>query len=389
MFSFVLKKIAMKKYLQIIPFLAASFLAQAQQNYFVYVQTDNKQPFYAKINNKILSSSASGYLVIPKLNAGSYNLNIGFPKKEWPEQTFSFDVANADVGYLLKNFGDKGWGLYNLQTLGVIIAEKKNRSPIKNNKEDDEAFSHALSTATNTQSLKIEKENPVKNNEASQVFLPQKQTQSVLAISNIADGSGRSAIYIDKGNIPNDTITIFIPFPKPIIISAQAPGVVSENISFTKEIDKEKDKKFLDIDMPVVDTAQTIKPAILVNKENNADNLVVNTIKPVTQPSNILTFNSDCKYEASDNDFLKIRKKMAAAFNDDEMISASVKFFNSKCYSTEQVKNLSLLFLNDAGKYKFFDAAYAHIYDTQNFASLQLQIKDAYYINRFKAIIRN
>ena len=92
---------------------------------------------------------------------------------------------------------------------------------------------------------------------------------------------------------------------------------------------------------------------------------------------------------ATENDFLKLRKKMAAVVSDDAMVDAAKKVFKTTCYSVEQIKNLSALFLNDAGKYNFFDTAYPHIYDSQNFGTLQTLLSDQYYISRFKAMIRN
>ena len=71
------------------------------------------------------------------------------------------------------------------------------------------------------------------------------------------------------------------------------------------------------------------------------------------------------------------------------MLDAAKKTFKNTCFSVEQVKNLSALFLNDAGKYIFFDAAYPHVYDSQNFGILQNILTDQYYISRFKAMIRN
>ena len=100
-----------------------------------------------------------------------------------------------------------------------------------------------------------------------------------------------------------------------------------------------------------------------------------------------MPFNSDCKIGATQEEFKKLRKKMAGETTDADMILVANKFFKTKCFSVEQVKNLSLLFLNDKGKYGFFDEAYPYTIDTQNFVNLQSQLHDAYYINRFKAMI--
>ena len=80
---------------------------------------------------------------------------------------------------------------------------------------------------------------------------------------------------------------------------------------------------------------------------------------------------------------------MEAKESDEEMISEAKKAFRSKCYSSGQIKNLSSLFLNDEGKYQFFDVAYRHVSDQHKFISLQSEIQDSYYINRFKALIGN
>ena len=48
--------------------------------------------------------------------------------------------------------------------------------------------------------------------------------------------------------------------------------------------------------------------------------------------------NSDCKDFATENDFLKLRKKMAAENNTDAMIIAAKKYFKSRCFTTEQIK---------------------------------------------------
>ena len=31
-------------------------------------------------------------------------------------------IDNNDLGFMLKNFGDKGWGLFNIQTLNVTMS---------------------------------------------------------------------------------------------------------------------------------------------------------------------------------------------------------------------------------------------------------------------------
>jgi hypothetical protein len=78
---------------------------------------------------------------------------------------------------------------------------------------------------------------------------------------------------------------------------------------------------------------------------------------------------------------------MAAEENDEAMIDEAKKVYRSKCFTVEQLRYLSTLFLTSAAKYQFFDASYNNVSDKQNFRTLQGEIKDEYYLKRFKALV--
>lgn len=417
----------MKKFLQLALVLFISFAANAQQNYFVYVQTDNKQPFFIKLNEKIISSSAAGYLVIPKLTIGNYQLMVGFPKDQWAHQIFNIAIGTNDAGYLLKNFGEKGWGLYNIQTMEISMNGAPASSNTKTTSETDDVFAATLSGAANT-NLSLPKENipaPLKETPAPKIETSptpiKTPTKSIIKkLKTIKDDNGKTVVYTDKHDNNIDTISIFIPAENKTIDKS------NEDIETVKTAPI-KDKKFLDIEManPNANTEEK-KEAIqkeepvsthFVEHKAKKEELVSASIvepeikkeEPVSAPivepitkkeesvvepiviteKSKLTFNSDCKANATEDDFLKARRKMVAEDNDEDMVDAVKKMFKLKCFTVEQIKNLSALLLNDAGKYKLFDAAYPFTSDTQNFANLQILLKDEYFITRFKAMIRN
>jgi hypothetical protein len=115
---------------------------------------------------------------------------------------------------------------------------------------------------------------------------------------------------------------------------------------------------------------------------------VKETPKETPPAKKVSMINSNCRSHANQDDFMKLRKKMAAEDNDDDMVDVARKIFKTKCFTAEQIKNLAVLFLKDDGRYKFFDAAYPYVSDTDNFASLESQLTDSYYINRFKAMLK-
>ena len=147
----------MNKLLLVFLFAATSLTTSAQKVYFVYLQSEPEQPFFVKMDDKIYSSSASGYLILAKLRDTSYSFKVGFPQNKWPEQVFTVAVNRKDHGFLLKEFGDKGWGLFDLQTLAVQMSATgiaKVADKVKTDNKDVSAFTEILSKASGDPSLK-------------------------------------------------------------------------------------------------------------------------------------------------------------------------------------------------------------------------------------------
>ncbi|MHB1921844.1 MAG: DUF4476 domain-containing protein [Chitinophagaceae bacterium] len=96
-------------------------VTQAQQNpHFVYIQTNSGQLFYVKIANTLLSSSQSGYIIIPGLRQGDIQLTIGFPRNQFPEQVFDLHLQNHDEGYLLQPISSQRFELQNLTDFSLL-----------------------------------------------------------------------------------------------------------------------------------------------------------------------------------------------------------------------------------------------------------------------------
>jgi len=224
------------KYLFASLLICLSVSVHAQQNHFIYIQADNRQPFYVKLDSKVLSSSASGYLIIPKLKDSSYDLSIGFPKNEWPEQKVTCNIDRKDVGYLLKNFGEKGWGLFNFQTMDLLMAEVKTEDSTKTVATTNDPFSNALANVVNDPAIKTVEE--VKEDTVA-VTAPVKKTPVKKEIKTPAKSKAKSPVvykpkdrilkllsrrntdslrmvYADRVNGSTDTVNVVIPFEKPV-----------------------------------------------------------------------------------------------------------------------------------------------------------------------------
>ncbi len=357
-----------------------SAVVSAQKVYFIYLQTDDQSPFYVRMSDKIFSSAVSGFLILPNLTDSTYNLNIGFAKSTKPEIKFAVTVNQNDKGYLIKAFDD-GLALFNMQDLSIVKANNGNKDNTAFETRSDK-FSSILSKAADDPGLlkvavvKKEEEPKVKaeqketaiakkeeiknveekpkntvadkpietiqvkadNKEQSQkadttVFEPvtkpneevkqptiKEELQNAIqtedykpsVVTRYSESStteGFGIVYFDKLNGAIDTIRILIPSSKNKF--AQEPDAL--NLS---EMEKTPGITITDSSQPKVDLRTDVK-------KEDVEKVAVTT--------------SSCSATASEKDFMKLRKNMAAKSSDEDMITEAKKSFKNKCFTSVQM----------------------------------------------------
>lgn len=419
--------------------IAFSLLARAQQSRFIYLQTDNGHPFYTKFNGKLISSSAEGYVILSGVTDGDYQFTVGFPKNELPEETFKINVDKNNEGFLIKNFDEKGLQLFNLQTL-ALIKGTENNAIAANAPKDQDAFSVALAGAVKDPSILQNHEGvgitsavpivaggavavaaansskPALNSE-SETGIPAKLAtgDSVSKIMSTQNEDGLQMTYEDKTDSSADTVRILIPVEKrqpdsgvvksmvtesnpsgiAVVPAVGASAVVASEGIAANTADPNKIREGIGPNQDSVakngvagassvDTSANIQPVIVTDTvvHNLSETQFSVLPKEVTSSK-----NSDCKAFATDNDFLKLRGKMAEESDNSKMIQVAKKYFIKKCYSTAQIKNLSYIFLTNETKYQFLEVAYPFVSDADQYSELEGQFTDVYYLSRFKALV--
>jgi hypothetical protein len=471
-----------KTLLLLVTLFIGRLFAVAQQNHFMYIQSDSKEPFNVTLNKKNFSSSNSGYLIISQIASGQYTFTVGFPQNKYPEQTFTCTIDNKDVGYGLKNLGDKGWALVNLQTMEMILAGSNSSGQTQpaaaanqtaavqpttpaapatdktnaaaTTKKESGLFGDMLSQVVGDPSIKAGTAAPapaVKNNapvqqpatvqqqpqpvavqqapartstaaedKDTEEERPVSNTRGVIKTREEARKEGRNVTFIDFNAAGGDTVKIFIPQPgtentaataqdkkrKTLFDGDPAPGngdgKTVNNPFYNKAASQDASTA-----QPANSTASVVTdtaPAAVSssNKTPGTTARKSNPVEPLMQgeteweknnnntgaPVKTASYNSNCSGMATDNDLAKLRKRMVGAGADDRMIEVARKAFKSKCYTTDQIKNLGMLFYTDENRYKFFDAGYPFVYDVKNYASLESLLIDDYYKKRFRAMLR-
>jgi hypothetical protein len=476
----------MKRNLCLFFWLLVAFAAHSQKTFFAYIQAESNQPFFVKMGDKNYNSSSSGYIILSNLVDSTYSIGIGFTRGQIAEQKFTLKPENKDQGYLLRNFGEKGWGLFNLQTMVVQMSTsgQGGNNEIKEQAKVS-AFTDILAKAANDPSLLERKVEPAQkmapplqkeikpdtilksltltNDEKKRLTQiqpdsatkdtsnrtkalvvktePSKETP-VAEVEKMADE--KSADEKDRllqdtiAKAPNEIITelpqpadlnkkdrltsVFLRNTTPadslftkttVIRKSESSTTEGFSLIFLDDYGKGKidtvriliqdtpriklvaeqpieqsrvEKKFLDfVEDSTAQVTKTSPDTISQKSSFQKDSILQQPVKDTSK----VVYQNNCIVTATDKDFLKLRKDMAAEMSDDAMIDVAKKEFRNKCYSVEQIKNLSTLFLTDEGKYKFFDASYSFVSDVGKFGVLQAELKDDYFINRFKAMLRD
>src|SRR6476659_7602374 len=147
----------MKRILLTSFFALLASLLSAQKIYFIYLQTETGEPFFVRMNDKLYSSELSGYLILPRLKDSTYKFKLGFPSKDI-DLDFTASINKKDHGYLIKNLGEKGWGLFDLQSLDLQMSssavKKETGFDHSTNNAQVNGFTALLAKATDDPSIR-------------------------------------------------------------------------------------------------------------------------------------------------------------------------------------------------------------------------------------------
>jgi hypothetical protein len=131
--------------------------ALAQQSAFLFLQSENLQPFYVQIGDKVYSSSSIGHVIISGLHDNTCNFEVGFPQRSTHTERFSIPLNNKDHGYQLVQKGGANWALYDWQTKETIEPLKGSgntaASLLYGERKKDDAFANLMAAVVNDSSV--------------------------------------------------------------------------------------------------------------------------------------------------------------------------------------------------------------------------------------------
>src|SRR5215218_6769061 len=124
----------------------------AQNLFFIYLESNNGTSFYIRTEDKIYSSSASGYLILSRLPDNNHTLFIGFPSLQKKEIKFNVSLRGTDRGFAIKE-GNKGLQLLDLQNGSTINPSQEQTNSAISYESRNDPFTVLLAKALDDSSL--------------------------------------------------------------------------------------------------------------------------------------------------------------------------------------------------------------------------------------------
>lgn len=381
--------------------LTAPVPATAQERHFLYLQTDNEQAFYLRIDGETRSSTAAGYLILPRLKDGPVEFVVGFPLRKHPEYRFRIEDLREDRGYALKDFGAKGWGLFDLMSLQVTYGERFARDSVATAAVRPPAprdpFATVLASAIGDSSLMdaalVVPERITTTPRSPQPVVGDPTTAARKDLRDTAITEGRPLPAPDSrmaGTVPDSPTLVRVRLPEPMPAAVDGAGAQTRPMPATEA---SRIRKLLDFSdstgLQVVyadpgeegglDTVAVWIPAVRPPADTAAGSIAASlTGRPL---------RTDCQGMVSVAELGQLRRRMEAIPDEDAKVAAALREFRLRCFTSEQVRSLLVVFLRDEGRYKLLDAAFPRVYDQGAFLDLQSVLRDSYFIHRFRRLV--
>jgi hypothetical protein len=346
-------------------FLLLSFVAILSPlistgQHYIFIEADGQQPFYVKRADTLYSSSATGFLIIPKVPKGDFTILVGFPKAVYPEVTFDIKEISQDRGFHLKSFDGKGWGLFDRTSMEVIYAvggttDKSHSDSIK---KSASPFAALLSDATGDDVL-LEQKPVVTKQEVKKEVVNDQQTKEkinpstepmklelpdLVKVEDLETDKEKIITFIDrKTSGKSDTVVVKIQKNVQVDEKVVQQTVSSETLPKQNEV-KEQTQQTIAVTAPEE-----------VKRASDSQTVSIRKLAECTKPF------------AEPKDVLNLQKKLLGMPELEEQLTYIEKVFGMKCFTSRQAVEISSFFLDEHSRMKLFKRVYWLVKDHDDF----------------------
>ena len=363
--------------------------------HYIFIEADGQQPFYLKQGNTTKSSSAAGFLIIPKITASEMEFSIGFPKNIYPEVSFYISGTDRDRGFQLKMMEGQGWSLFDRTSLEVIKGGVPKASPIELQlpKKEEGSFAKLLATATDDQSLleRMPKKDSIKKASPGK-SITKAEVTAVATKSGLKDSLGKKEKVILpemslSAQMENADVKRLVYVEKTVKGGSDTINVEIEKkktVAATEPLATPKDSTLIPSSPKTIASPSGSSDSIAQLNKPGADTDSSKANIQVSKASPIIV----CDRPIADyKDIRALQKKLLGISSEDEQRNYAVKAFGQKCYNTKQALEIGWFFLEETSRLQLFKALKPLIADKASFGNLEASFLKEENIIAFRALV--
>ncbi len=327
---------SLQKLFLITLFLLAGWQSYASRFSYVYIQGDKQTPFYVKFEDEMLPRYGKNYCIISQLAPGPIRIQVLFQQNAYPAQSFTIQVPeNGFRGFLLTRT-ETGFALFDINQQFYLQADNK--------AEDDHIPADIQETPPAVVNTPVE--TPAGN-------APEVSEEVPVNTEEVTNIAALEAVETETSTPPPATAATSAP--------VTTPPVASNSPQFMNDIE-------------------------LGNEKNRQDNNTIAVENTSYHRPRVAIVNSDCP-KAVDNDLFEAILKKANDKTEKTRLKYLLAKVDGNCYTTNQVRILTITLTNDPEKYTFLKAIYSRITDQSKFPSLERLLSSEEWKNYFRLII--
>jgi hypothetical protein len=136
---------------------------EAQESGYLYIESENGQPFYVRSKDSLYLSAPEGFLILAPLTGIKGDLVLGFPGQAAAAFVFTIPNSGIESGWLLRSVNGEGWRLYDYRLDELVNIRRLGRAEnrFSGMQKRTDAFALQLSKVVNDTAILYSKPAPV------------------------------------------------------------------------------------------------------------------------------------------------------------------------------------------------------------------------------------
>jgi hypothetical protein len=220
----------------------------AQDSGYLYIESENSQPFYIRTQDSLYMSAPEGYLILAPLKQIKGDLILGFPGQAAAAFVFSIGSSSWEKGFVLRDMKQEGWRLYDYKEEEMVNIRRlgKTEDRYVGMRKRTDPFAMRLAQLVNdTAVLYYRPLDPSVAGASKKAPTPSRDTIAIAKTSPAVDtitldkAPAKDTLTLAKASVSKDTATVMKAAAPKDTIAIAKPVAAKDTVALAKTVPQE------------------------------------------------------------------------------------------------------------------------------------------------------